>query len=200
MKNYSEITTQEEMDALLARVAGFHDSMAKELHLSNRGWVGPDRSMMMNHRFDARLLIHSQWEPAAIELLWIRIERLETDDPGEFWGASGTVEFVASPVEKRRVSITFDQALSITAEQLFIIDRPDWTGPRSRFGVEVPHPDCVPATQLADRWRQCSACADAFEELEEVVYCLCSGCGVMTELVDDAPQQADATDGPSGRR
>ncbi len=200
MNHYSEITTQEEMDALLARVAGFHDSMAKELHLLNRGWVGPDRSMMMNHRFDARLLVHSQWEPAAIELLFVGIERLLTEDPGEYWGASGTVELVTSPVEKRRVSIAFDDALSITAERLFTVDRPNWTGPRSRFGEEVPHPECVPATRVGDRWRQCSVCADAFEEEEEVLYCLCSGCGVMTELADEAAQQADATDGPSGRR
>ena len=76
---YSEITTQLEMDALLARVAGFHDAMAKELHLSNRGWVEPDRSMMMSHRFDARLLVQSQWDPVAIELLFIGIETLSAD-------------------------------------------------------------------------------------------------------------------------
>jgi hypothetical protein len=61
MKDYTEIRSQEEMDALLSRLAGFHDSMAKELHVANRGWIDEGRSMTMTHRFDARLLIQSQW-------------------------------------------------------------------------------------------------------------------------------------------
>jgi hypothetical protein len=200
MRHYSEITTQLEMDALLARVAGFHDAMAKELHLSNRGWVGPDRSMMMSHRFDARLLVQSQWDPVAIELLFIGIETLSADDPGEYWGASGVIELQTAPVEKRRVCITFDSTLSITAERLSFVDRPTWTGPRSRFGTEVPHPDCVPAIRVVDQWRQCSSCSDAFEAPPDVFYCLCSGCGAMTELEDESSQRADAADGATGRR
>lgn len=186
MRHYVEITTQDEMDALLVRVAGFHDSMVKELYLSNRGWVGPDRSMAMNHRFDARLLVHSQWDPAAIELLFIGIEGLSAYDSSEYMGAVGKVEFVKGPVEMRCISITFDSTFSINAERLFFLDRPDWTGPRSRFGLEVPHPDCVPAKRIIDQWRQCSSCADAFEAPKEAQYYLCSTCGLMTELVDEA--------------
>jgi hypothetical protein len=140
-KSYKEIKTQAEMEALLARVAGFHDSMAKECHLINRGWVNSDHSMVMSHRFDARILVQSQWSPLAIELLFIGVERVEIGDPGEFWGASGSVVYERVPVEKRRISVAFDGALDITAERMFVLNRPDWTGPRSRFGGEVPQPD-----------------------------------------------------------
>lgn len=194
MRHYSEITTPAALDALLARVARFHDSMAKELYIANRGWVGSDRSMMMSHRFDARLLLQSQWDPGAIELLFIGVEQLSIGDPGKYWGASGVVECEAAPVEKRRVRITFDNALSIAAERLFFIDRPDWVGPQSRFGTEVPHPDSVPAMRIDGQWRQCSSCADAFEVPADVVYFLCPGCGAMTEVVDDADQQVNEAD------
>lgn len=200
MRHYSEITTPAEMEALLARVASFHDSMTKEVHIANRGWVGSDRSMMMSHRFDVRLLVQSQWDPGAIELLFIGVEQFSAGDPGEYWGASGIVEHLTAPVEKRRVQITFDSALTITAERLFVVDRPDWVGPQSQFGDEVPHPDLVAATRFDGHWRQCSSCADAFEVPGDVVYVLCPGCGSMTEVVDDAAQQADAADGPPGRR
>ncbi|HET9227758.1 MAG TPA: hypothetical protein VFR31_13880 [Thermoanaerobaculia bacterium] len=181
MRAYAEITTQEEMDALLSRVGGFHDSMAKELHLVNRGWVDPDRSMTMTHGFDARLLIQTQWPPFAIELLFIGIEQLQAQPPGEFWGASGSVTLVEAPVEKRLVTIRFDDELAISAARLFVLDRSDWLGPRARFGVEVPHPDCVAANPMEDGWRQCSLCAEAFQESADVIYVLCPGCGTLTE-------------------
>jgi hypothetical protein len=197
MRRYTEVTTQEEMDALLARVRGFHDSLTKEFHLTNRAWVATDRSMMMSHRFDARLLVHSQSQPVAIELLFIGIERLALDDAGEYGAASGSVVFETTPVERKRITLEFDRAFSVTAERLFFVDRPSWTGPRARFGDEVPHPDCVPATRLDERWRQCSSCGEATEAAVGAAYCLCSGCGAMTELVEDAGQQA-ATMEPNG--
>jgi hypothetical protein len=186
MRGYTEVTTQVEMDALLARVSHFHDSLTKELHLANRAWVAADRSMMTSHRFDARLLVHSQSGPLAIELLFIGIERLALDGAGEYWGASGSVVFETTPVERKRVTLSFNRdAFGITAERLYFIEHPSWTGPRARFGDEVPHPDCVPATSLDERWRQCSSCGEATEAAVGAMYCLCSGCGAMMELVED---------------
>lgn len=184
IKGYSEITDQEAMDALLGRMAGFHDSMAKELHLLNRGWVNEDRSMTMTHRYDARLLFQSQWEVVAVELLFLGVESLETGPPGDIWGGAGWVVRKAAPVEERRVSMSFDNSLKITAERLFFIERPAWTGPRARMGEEIPHPGCVPATAIGDPWRQCSACADAFEAPRGQRYVLCPGCSQLTELAE----------------
>jgi hypothetical protein len=147
--------------------------------------------MVMSHRFDARILVQSQWSPLAIELLFIGVERVEIGDPGEFWGASGSVVYERVPVEKRRISVAFDGALNITAERMFVLNRPDWTGPRSRFGGEVPQPDCVPATRIGDQWRQCSSCSDAFEAPAELIYILCPSCGVLTECDLNGAQQSD---------
>jgi len=196
MRAYREITTQEEMDGLLARVAGFHDAMAKEFHIMNRGWVGSDHSMMMGHRLDARLLVQSQWAPFAIELLFIGIEQMEVTDPGEFWDASGSVVQKDIPVEERRVSISFDSYLQITAQRMFVLDRTDWLGPQSRFGTEVPHPDCVTAVPIDDGWRQCSACADAFEAPIEIVFVLCPSCGTLTEVDFTISTPTDSADSP----
>lgn len=51
MLGYTEIETQADLDDLLGRAAGFHDSMVKELRVVNRAYVRSDRSMVMNHRF-----------------------------------------------------------------------------------------------------------------------------------------------------
>ena len=59
----------------------------------------------MTHRFDAQVLVQSQWEPFAVELLFQGIRELQLDDPGEYWGASGTVELITAPVETRRVKM-----------------------------------------------------------------------------------------------
>ena len=60
--------------------------MTKEIHLINRGYVCPDKRMVMTHRFDAQVLVQSQWEPFAVELLFQGIRELQLDDPGEYWG------------------------------------------------------------------------------------------------------------------
>jgi len=39
METYTEILAQEDMEKLLSTIAGFHDSMTKEVHLINRGYV-----------------------------------------------------------------------------------------------------------------------------------------------------------------
>lgn len=191
MRGYTEVFTQDEMDALLARVGRFHDSMAKELHLLNRGWVDEDRAMTMCHRYDARLLLQTQWQVAAIELLFIGVESLETGDPGEFWGAGGSVAYKESPVETRRISMSFDTSLKITAERLFFVERPSWTGPDARMGLEVPHPGCIPAGSIGNGWRQCSFCAEAFEAPGGQIYLLCPGCKQLTELADESAPSND---------
>ena len=184
MKNYTEISTQEEMDAALSRVAGFHDSMAKEFHIVNRGWVDGDKGMMMTHRFDGRVLIQTQGQLPAIELLFIGIEALVMGDPDEYYDASGSV--VHGTVKTKKISMSFDNSLQITATRVFFRDRADWIGQRARMGSEVPCEGCVPAIALEERWRQCSSCADAFEAPPDETYAICPTCWQMTELETSA--------------
>jgi hypothetical protein len=77
MHSYRSVGSQVDMDDLLTSIAGFHDSMAKEIHLVNRGYVAPDKSMAMGYRFAAQVLINpsgnrSLWNCSSLELLRYR--------------------------------------------------------------------------------------------------------------------------------
>jgi hypothetical protein len=183
MDSYYAVRSQDDMDRLLASIAGFHDSLTKEIHLVNRAFVrGSDKSMVMPARLDAQALIQSQWEPFAMELLFIGIRELHLSGAAEYWGASGVVEVVTSPVETKRVKLAFDSELKIASDYLFYRVREGWLGPRSFLRSEVPSFDAVPATVLQDRWRQCSSCLDAWEEQLTEVFSHCPQCGQLTEL------------------
>jgi hypothetical protein len=183
MVGYSESQTQAELDALLQRVAGFHDSMVKEFYLVNRAHVNADHSMLMNHRYDARLLVQTQWPPFALEIVLIGVQELRTEAAGEYWGATALMEHTTAPVEKRHISLKFDSSFEVAAERrLFVRDRSDWLGRKPRLGSEVPEPDCIPAAMIVDDWRQCSGCADAFAAPPSDLYAICPTCGRMTEL------------------
>jgi hypothetical protein len=184
LDSYRSVRSQVDMDHLLTSIAGFHDSMTKEIHLVNRGYVAPDKSMAMSHRFDAQVLIQSQWEPLALELLFIGIAELSLNDPGEYWGASGIVKATDSPVEKTEITMTFDSALKIVCNQLLYRTRREWLGKQSFLKSEVPMPEAVSAHSLQDNWRQCSSCSDAWEEPLHEEFSYCPGCGFLTRLGD----------------
>lgn len=182
MQSYERVESQEDMDFLLASIAGFHDSMTKEIHLMNRGYVRADKSMMMSHRFDAQILIQSQWKPFALELLFVGVRELCVDDPGEYWGASGSVEIKSAPVETRRIAMKFDSALRVMSESLYYKVRTECLGVQAFLKSEVPSPDAVPASPLEDKWRQCSGCCNAWECEPTDVFSYCPSCGQLTEI------------------
>jgi hypothetical protein len=182
MHSYEEVLTQADMERLLDSIRGFHDSMTKEVHMINRGAVLPDHSMIMNHRLDAQVLMQSQWEPFALELLFTNIKAFQLGDAGEYWGATGIVDNRFAPVEERLVTLRFDSSLTIVSENLHIKTRRDWLGHQPVFGPEVPAADAVAACVLQDRWRQCSQCADAWEAEPRDEFSRCPGCGAITQL------------------
>jgi predicted RNA-binding Zn-ribbon protein involved in translation (DUF1610 family) len=182
MRTYHSIVSQQDMDNLLASIAGFHDSMTKEIHLVNRGYVQPDKSMMMGHRFDAQVLIQSQWEPFAVELLFSDIQDLHLGDPGEYWDACGSVEVITTPVEDRRISMSFDSALTIVCKDLSYRVRSDWLGQKAFLTTEIPSEAAIAAHVLRDNWRQCSSCKDAWQEEPSREFSYCPNCGELTEL------------------
>lgn len=195
MRGYREITSQEEMDTLLASIDGFHDSMTKELHLMNRGYVLPDHSMAMSHRFDAQILIHSQFPPGAIELLFIEIENMAIGAPGEYGGATGVICMTGKRVEKQIIEMTFDTGdLRISAGRLFCRVRSEWLGQQARFGDEVPMPEAIPAATIQGNWRQCSGCCNAWEEDPLHTFAICPECNAMTELHEGSAEQGCSED------
>jgi len=149
----------------------------------------------MNHRFDVQLLVQTQWPPFAVEIVFNGIEEMRTESASEFWVATGSIEHTSGPTEKRRVSLRFDRSFVIVAERMFVRDRGDWLGPKSRLGSEVPEPSCALATTIDGGWRQCSACADAFEADPRDIYVLCPSCSRMTELAGGAPTGANTENG-----
>ena len=193
MKDYQEITTQADMEALLSLIAGFHDSMAKEIRIINHGFVMSDHSMDMGHRFDCQLLIQSQWEPFAIELLACNMVTLSVADPCDYDGATGKVIDIQAPVQKREIQLRFDSSLSIDAERLFYAVRREWHGPKARFRGDMPGPDATDAVALENRWRQCGQCADAWEEDPGIVFSICPSCRCLTELKSEQNKASEAT-------
>ncbi len=185
MRSYQPIVSQEDMDRLLASIARFHDSMTKEIHLVNRGYVLPDKSMSMNHQYDAQILIQSQWEPFGLELLFVGIQELHLAKAGEYWEGSGSVEVTTTPVETRRIKMAFDADLKIVSEALSYRIRKDWLGSKAFLKSEVPSPDAVSSQVLQDKWRQCSSCQDAWEEEIREDFSYCPRCGKLTELQRD---------------
>ena len=71
MEDYTEIRSSEELDNFLHQTVSFHDGMVKELQMINRGYVMEDKSMNMDHQFDVKILIQTQWDPIAFELVLI---------------------------------------------------------------------------------------------------------------------------------
>lgn len=183
MQLYQEIATQKDVDQLLASINNFHDSMAKEIHVLNRGCVLPDHSMVMPHQYDIQLLIQSQWAPYAIELVFINVHQFHLNRPEEYWGASGKVERISSPVEKTTIRIKFDHdALAISCERLFYRIRDEWLGYKAYLTSEIPSPEAIPAQIIDGTWRMCSECLNTWEEPINLQISTCPRCGRVTEL------------------
>lgn len=181
MTGYHEIKSQNDIDAFVTHAAGFHDSIAKEFRLINRAYVRLDRSLVGDFRFDGQLLIQSQWPPFAIEMIFSNILELRATDPHEHWSGGGGFLNIGRKVHTA-VEFSFDGSLRIRAERVFHADRADWLGKRAFFGPELPSPDAVGASKLEGKWRQCSACSDAWEEDDATRFALCPSCGALTDV------------------
>jgi hypothetical protein len=117
-----------------------------------------------------------------LELLFVGVQELQVGSPGEYWGASGSIEIKIAPVEARLIRMEFDSELRVVSESLFYKVRTECLGVQARLKSEVPSSDAVPASVLDQNWRQCSACCDAWEwELSEI-FSYCPSCGLLTEL------------------
>jgi hypothetical protein len=154
--------------------------MLKEFHVINRGYVRADHSMVMGHRFDGQFLIQSQLEPYGIELVFSNILSMTVRDPGEILSGSGGIG-KSSHFRTTTVSLNLD-GLEIVSERLFYRLRSDWLGRKAFLTHEVPSVDSFPAKPLEGNWRQCTNCADAWEERRHIQFSLCPGCGNLTEV------------------
>jgi len=186
MHGYTEITSQQEADRLFEQVHHFHDALTKEMRIVSDGWVSEDLSMMPPERFQAQLLIQSQFQPVAVELFFHGVASLQVIAASYCF--EGSIEYSGGAQRRGQaegdVVLRLDD-LEITATRAFYRLRPTWHGRALRLRGDLPCIDAVPATRLKGEWRQCPECCEAWEEAQEVQFSRCPGCGRVTELVVD---------------
>lgn len=183
MNGYDEIVDQKQADAFTGRMAGFHDALVKELHYVTRSRIDADRSMLATPGRDLRVLVQSQWDLVACELLCVGVMSMElrrdTQDAYAFddttWSGAIRIGPFKSTSDEQRITISIDDD-EVVCRRLFVAERPDWTGARARFGVEVPSPDAVDAEVLDEATWQCTVCRDVFDVDEHAAYAWCPSC------------------------
>lgn len=151
MKDYTEIKSPEELDQFLHEKVTFRDGMLKEMQIINRSYVMENKSMNMDHGFDARILFQMQWDPVAFELVCIGVNYLNATGAEEFMGSSGK-----------------------------FIESPEQYGNNEHLGSQVPSVDMVLATKLENNWRQCGECCNIWEVSSALKIATCPSCNKVT--------------------
>ncbi len=178
MENYIEITTAEELEKFLYETVAFHDSMVKELQMINRGYVKKDKSMVTSHRFDTRILIQSQWNPIAFELVCIDTQHLSAIDPREYMGCSG--KFIESP--EKLIELSLDDDFIVQCKKLFYKLCPEYFGNYEHLGSQIPTDEMQQGISLGSNWWQCSNCSEAWQVDEGRKYSTCPKCNGVAKL------------------
>lgn len=176
MKDYTEIKSPDELERFLHEKVTFHDGMLKEMQIINRGYVMKNKSMNMDHRFDAKLLFQTQWDPIAFELVCIGVNHFNATGPEEFMGSSG--RFIDSP--EQLIELSLDGDFIIQCKQLFYKITPELHGNNEHLGSQVPSTEMVSATKLDRNWRQCGECSNAWEVSPEIEIATCPSCDKVT--------------------
>lgn len=179
MQGYIEICSQEDIQELLQKTAGFHDSITKEFRVVSNGYVDADKSMVGGGPFSAHLLIQTQWEPYAVEMIFINLVKLELLGQGDQYWATG--KYIPKST-RSEIQFSFENKFNVTAERVFYAFRPEWVGRGPFLGSELPTPNAIPAQRADDLWRICTACWDAWECDTKTRFSRCPICGRMTDV------------------
>jgi hypothetical protein len=182
VREYRELTAEAELDQIVRRMHRFHDSLLKEVRVVNRAWVGADGAMRALHRVDARMLVQSQGDLRAIELVAVGVQSLELASDRELY--AGHVQLRRAPAGAAGIQVAFAaDGLVLTCARLFVAERPEWHGPAARLDGDVPAPDAVPARDLDHGCRQCTACTMPFDATGRPPFVYCPSCASLTMLV-----------------
>lgn len=180
MQGYVEIMSDYEFDAVLGTISHLHDSLTKEIHLVNRGYVDSVAGTVMSFQFDVRVLFQSQWPPHALEFVFVDVDDLSLLGADEHWGA-GVQEVKRSTTDERSFVLRVDEKLRISARRVFYRTPEDALGDRVFFSGEVPSPYTIVAKRFEDDWRQCGNCSNVWEAAQTVIFARCPSCGLLTE-------------------
>jgi hypothetical protein len=179
MRGYTEITTQQELDAFEDAVDGFVDAIVKEARLLNRGYVEQEgQGLITGDGFDVQLVFQSRSRDHDIEVILCRVQACDLDaDAFEDGMPCSITETGRWPEREVRVG-------DFRGAQMFYRTLPR-SGRAAVLGPEMPSATAIPATTPQAGWRQCPACCDAWEEAGDVQFSRCPSCGALTELVAD---------------
>ena len=178
MENYIEICTAEELEKFIHETVTFHDSMVKEVQMINRGYVMENKSMDMSHQFDARILIQSQWDPIAFELVCIDIKQLNVIGSRDYMGSHGKV----IEIPKKIIEISLDNEFIIQCKSLSYRLTPELFGNYEHLGSQVPSDKMIEVTHLDLNWWQCDNCSEAWQIEAIRKYSTCPKCNSVIKL------------------
>lgn len=177
--DYIEISTEGELTKFLDETVSFHDSLIKEIQMINRGYVQENQSMVYSHQFDARILVQSQWNPIAFELLCIDVKHFNITGAEEYWGGGGKV---LETLSGKLVKLSLDDAFCVQCKKLFYKLTLEKFGNYEHLGSQVPTDKMIQAIHLDTNWWQCGNCSDAWQVDEGRQYATCPTCNNVVEL------------------
>ncbi|MGV8042592.1 MAG: hypothetical protein AB2L07_21930 [Thermoanaerobaculaceae bacterium] len=180
MRGFEKVSSQAAMETLLDKAGGFHDSLARDLRLSNRGWVDTNARMAMSTGYDLQIVLQSQLGPRTFELVFVGVRSLSCSGHDWFSDASGVVS-------NSGIHMSFRPGLEVDADALFYRVHEGWLGPDQRLYGEVPSHEAIPAVVISEGWRQCSGCADAWQEPSDSEFARCPACRRITQLEAGSP-------------
>ncbi len=94
IEQFKEVKNQAEFDELETLMAGFHDSLIKEVHILNPGYVDQESIMYLSTFYNLRLLIQSQWnESPAIEVILGEVYEIHLFDLSEIYSGHGKITY-----------------------------------------------------------------------------------------------------------
>lgn len=180
MSELIEILSQDDMEVFLAAACDFHDSIIKETHVVNNAYADKAGGMSMDHRFDVHMLVQSVL--CAVELVFLNVRSMSNSGAEQYGGATGSIGKESLLSDLPTVKLKFDDSFSIAAEKLMYRIQENWYGNTIRLHGEVPRLNAARATDLGNGWRQCSNCAESWDERQEIKFSRCPNCSTVTEL------------------
>ncbi len=178
MRGYAEVSTKGALEKFEDDIDGFLDAIVKEVHLLNRSYVEKDgRSLFMGNGFDVQLIFQSQNRDHEFEVILSGVQSCQLDADVFDDGMKCSIT-TKDQWPGREICLG-----GICAWKMFYRTRPK-SGQGAVLGPELPSPSAIPATLLQPGWRQCSGCADAWEEADQFRFSRCPSCGTLTDMVD----------------
>ena len=141
--SWKQVKTASDVEDVLTRFGGFHDSCLREIHLWTEHYVADNLSMSCPGHLDthARLLFQRQFRnPSAIELVFHQVVGLCVVPSPENYDS---IIFDASLTLKDGVfrwTDGEDQGTWIAARELWWREASEWMGSELRYGAGTPPP------------------------------------------------------------